>query len=93
MQIGTGLQNKLLEAMSMEIPCITTPLTNQALGAVHGKDILIAQTAIEFADQIEFLLKNPNHAAEIGKKGRIFVEQHYCWKKTSEKLEKIMKSK
>ena len=35
MRIGTGLQNKLLEAMSMKIPCITTALANgqQLIGA------------------------------------------------------------
>lgn len=93
MQIGTGLQNKLLEAMSMEIPCITTPLTNQALGASDGENILIAKTAEEFATHIEFLLKNPKEAEEIGKKGRTFVEQHFCWKNAGIKLGKIMQSK
>lgn len=92
MQIGTGLQNKLLEAMSMEIPCITTPLTNQALGATHAENILIAKTAEEFATQIEFLLKNPNQAEKIGKKGRIFVQNNYSWEKAGNKLEIIMQS-
>ncbi len=92
MQIGTGLQNKLLEAMSMEIPCITTPLTNQALKAIHGKDILIAETANSFADQIEFLLKNPAKASEIGKKGRIFVQEKFSWNEAGLKLEKVMQS-
>jgi len=93
MQIGTGLQNKLLEAMSIEIPCITTPLTNQALGATHGQDILIAKTANEFANHIQFLLNNPAQAEEIGKKGRTFVEQHFCWENAGIKLEKIIQSK
>ena len=31
MFIGSGLQNKLLEAMAMGIPCITTELANKAL--------------------------------------------------------------
>lgn len=92
MQIGTGLQNKLLEAMSMGIPCITTPLTNQALGASHAENILIAQTATEFATQIEYLLKNPKEAERIGKKGRTFVQENYSWEKAGKKLEKIMQS-
>ena len=32
MRVGTGLQNKLLEAMAMQLPCVTTPLANNALG-------------------------------------------------------------
>ena len=35
LQIGTGLQNKLLEAMAMKIPCITSSLANNAIGATH----------------------------------------------------------
>jgi len=92
MQIGTGLQNKLLEAMSMEIPCITTPLTNQALGATDGDNILIAKTAEEFATHIKFLLKNPKEAERIGKKGRTFVQENYSWEKAGNKLELIMQS-
>ena len=78
--------------MSMEIPCITTPLTNLALGAINNENILIAKTAQEFADRIEFLLKNPILATEIGKKGRIFVQEHFNWNKSSLKLEKIIQS-
>ena len=33
MQIGTGLQNKLLEAMAMRMPCVTSALANNAVGA------------------------------------------------------------
>ena len=40
MQIGTGLQNKLLEAMAMKIPCISSPLANNALEAEDGKEII-----------------------------------------------------
>ena len=40
MFIGTGLQNKLLEAMSMGIPCVTTQLANNALLA-NSKQIMM----------------------------------------------------
>jgi glycosyltransferase involved in cell wall biosynthesis len=43
MRIGTGLQNKLLEAMAMGIPCVTSPLANNALEAVPGTEILIGK--------------------------------------------------
>ena len=56
MFIGTGLQNKLLEAMAMGIPCITTSLANKALLAEPNQEILIADSPIEFANQINYLL-------------------------------------
>jgi glycosyltransferase involved in cell wall biosynthesis len=51
MHIGTGLQNKLLEAMACGLPCITTPLCNNALKA-SSNEVLLAETAAEFAEKI-----------------------------------------
>jgi glycosyltransferase involved in cell wall biosynthesis len=49
MQIGTGLQNKLLEAMAMQLPCITSPLANAPLGAKNKQEILVGENANEVA--------------------------------------------
>ena len=45
MKIGTGMQNKLLEAMAVGLPCITTDLANNAIQAVHNESILVADSA------------------------------------------------
>ena len=52
MQIGIGMQNKILEAMSMGLPVITTTLANNAIGAAHGKEIWIANTPEKVAEAI-----------------------------------------
>src|SRR5690606_30283802 len=49
MQIGTGLQNKLLEAMAMGMPCVTSDLANNAVGARPGEAILIGHEPEEYA--------------------------------------------
>src|SRR5690606_29011651 len=51
MFIGTGMQNKLLEAMAMGLPCITTPLANNAIQAEHHTNILVAETKEAFLQQ------------------------------------------
>ena len=48
MQIGTGMQNKLLEAMAMSIPCITTSLANIHLLAHPNEARKIGQNAKEW---------------------------------------------
>ena len=55
LRLGSGLQNKLLEAMATKTPSITSPLANNALGAKNKKEIFIATSAIEFAHQIVYL--------------------------------------
>ena len=90
MQIGTGLQNKLLEAMAMQIPCITSPLANQALQAKPDEEILIATAPEEYAKHILFLLDNTEKAAKIAKAGYDYILRNFSWEAETEKIEKLM---
>ncbi len=89
MRIGTGLQNKLLEAMAMEMPCITSILANQALGAKENEEILIGSTAKEYADHIINLLKNKSKTEILAKKGHTFVKREFSWEKSTALLENL----
>ena len=82
--IGTGLQNKLLEAMSLSIPCITTSLVNNALGAKENKHLLIADTLETFCEKIRYLLDNQESAKEIALQGKEFIREKYNWKASIE---------
>ena len=86
---GSGQQNKILEAMAMALPCITTPLVNNAIGAVDGETILLATDAPEFSQQIKRLLKNPEQAKQTGKAGRKLVEKEFSWEASVALLEEV----
>lgn len=88
MQIGTGLQNKLLEAMAMKRPCITSSLANQSLGATSEKHILIGNSDEEYAFQILSLLNNPAQAETLAQEGYLFVKQNFDWEAMTGILEK-----
>ena len=90
MRIGTGLQNKLLEAMSMKIPCITTSLANGSLRAVNGKEILVDDNSSELAADIVYLLKRPDKAAELAEEGFNFVNRVYDWGAATKIMEDAM---
>ncbi len=90
MRIGTGLQNKLLEAMSMKIPSITTPLANEALKAISGKDILIGNTAEELSSHIINLLNNTDLKKNIANNGFLFVTQNFSWQKATSALNDLI---
>jgi sugar transferase (PEP-CTERM/EpsH1 system associated) len=92
MQIGTGLQNKLLEAMAMKLPCITSELANNALGATHNEDILIGNNEIEYTEHIVRLIENVNLQKEIAQKGYEFVKENYTWEGSTSILEKVITS-
>ena len=92
MRIGTGLQNKLLEAMAMKIPSVTTTLANSALMATQGEQILVGDSAEEIANHIIKLLSNPDFAAEIASKGCDFVHNTFSWEDSTDLLSALMES-
>jgi glycosyltransferase involved in cell wall biosynthesis len=92
MMIGTGMQNKLLEAMAIGVPCITTPLANNPIGTKANSEILVASDPNEFKKAIELLLSNPNKYAEIQTNARLFVEQNHHWNKTTNRLVELIET-
>ena len=94
MRIGTGLQNKLLEAMAMRLPCITTSLANNSLLASEEKnEILVGDNEQELAEHIITLLTNKDKADEIAQNGYDFVHRVYDWGMATKIMEDEMKLK
>lgn len=91
MRMDTGLQNKLLEAMAMHLPCVTSPLANQSLGARPGHEILTGTSAAEFASHIIHLLDDPDFAHSLACNGHSFVKNHYSWETATRRLAEIIK--
>jgi sugar transferase (PEP-CTERM/EpsH1 system associated) len=88
--IGTGLQNKLLEAMASGIPCVTTDLVNNSLKAEAGKSILIATTATEFVDAILKLLQDEHLRNQVAVEGKAFVKTNFSWDEQGKRLTKLI---
>ena len=93
MTIGSGLQNKLLEAMSIGIPCITSELSNRSLKAIDKENILIGNSINEYINHIISLLNDEKKRKIIGESGRKYVIENYNWKTANSKLLKLLKSK
>lgn len=89
MRIGTGLQNKLLEAMSIGIPAITTSLANEALGAKDEIQILIGNSKEEIANRIIELIENKEKYQSISSEGNRFVKENYSWDSVGKQMEDI----
>ena len=92
LMLGSGLQNKLLEAMAMGLPCVTTPLANNALGAIPEEEILIASNEAEFKTQIERLLSDTDLSNKIAENGHAFVTKNYNWQACNRRLMEVIES-
>jgi sugar transferase (PEP-CTERM/EpsH1 system associated) len=84
---GTGMQNKLLEAMAMALPCITTRMAAEAINGEHMENIIIADDEKSFSEAINFLLSHPEEAKNLGLKGRKHVEHSFSWQHHLQELQ------
>ena len=86
---GTGQQNKILEAMAMGIPCVTTSAVNNAIKAVDREQVLIANDPKSFKAAIQELLNNKDLYHKIKHNGIQLVKESYSWAYNVENLESI----
>jgi glycosyltransferase involved in cell wall biosynthesis len=86
-RIGSGTRLKVLEALSMARPLISTPLACEGLDLVSGSHLLVADNPTRFAESVIHLLENRPLAERLGAAGRQVMESRYSWAAATEQLE------
>jgi len=76
---AVGVQNKVLEAMAMATPVVSTPAGCAGLAAARGQEILTAETEDELANVILKVVSDRVLAQRLAVAGRQFVEAHHSW--------------
>jgi len=92
MQIGTGLQNKLLQAMAMNIPCVVSELTRKGLSPSNKEIVLVARNPKEYIELILKLLDDGDYSNSIAQNGFNYVREKYNWENIIMNLDSILKS-
>ncbi|MBT8220886.1 MAG: glycosyltransferase [Bacteroidia bacterium] len=90
---GSGMQNKILEAMAARVACITTSNVNASIQALPQKQIMIADTVDEFCRAIELLLQNEKKRKQLVEEAYLFVQKHYDWNISNKKLNALFSRK
>jgi glycosyltransferase involved in cell wall biosynthesis len=89
LRIGGGTRLKVLEAMAMAAPLVSTTLGAEGLSVTHGRELLLADTAESFASEIVRVLSDKELATELGRGGRRLVEQSYDWRASARALDAL----
>jgi len=79
LRIARGIQNKVLEAMSMARPVVATPAAFEGIEAEPGRHLLVAEGEVAMAEAVTGLLNDPGRARVIGAAAREHVVTHYRW--------------
>jgi glycosyltransferase involved in cell wall biosynthesis len=79
LRMGGGTRLKLLEAMALERAVVATELGAEGFPVIDGQELLLANTAEDFAGTVVALLQNPERRTEMGRRARRFVQAGYDW--------------
>jgi glycosyltransferase involved in cell wall biosynthesis len=86
---GTGIKNKLLEAMACGVPSVATPLARQGMRVTPGRELVIAAEAAHFAEQLVRLLRDADLRQRLGAAARYFVVREHSWEAAVRSYERI----
>jgi len=86
-RLGAGIQNKILEAMALRKPVVTTSKGARGIaGGEDGKHFVVADSPEEMAEKILALLNAPERRRVIGQNARALIEEKYTWDVIGAKL-------
>lgn len=78
-RISRGIQNKLLEAMAMNLPCVSTRPVWQSTTIPEGSGILVGDMPAAFADRLIGLLGDRAMRDRMAVLARREMETRYTW--------------
>jgi polysaccharide biosynthesis protein PslH len=79
LRLGGGTRLKIVEAMAMGKAVVSTSLGAEGIEAVPGRDLLLEDDPVKFADAVNRLLVDPDLAARIGRSARQLAVEKYSW--------------
>jgi glycosyltransferase involved in cell wall biosynthesis len=86
---GGGTRLKILEALALGRPVISTPLGAEGLEVVDGESILLAETPAQFADHLVALAGSSELRERLVRNGRALVEARYDWRQCLTGLDRL----
>ena len=90
LRIGGGTRLKVLEAMAMSKPIVSTSLGSEGFERLEsGRELILADTPQEFAQQVIKLLDDAPRRERLGQAARRFVEERYDWRLIIPRLERM----
>jgi glycosyltransferase involved in cell wall biosynthesis len=91
-RFGAGIQNKLLEALAMELPVVASRGAADGLRAEDGSaaPLQVADTAVQHAEAIIRELVRGVRCPATAREGREYVQRHFSWARSADRLDTIL---
>jgi glycosyltransferase involved in cell wall biosynthesis len=89
LRVGGGTRLKVLEAMAMQKPIVSTTVGAEGFPVVNGKELVLADDPAAFAHAVLKLLESPTRRAKLALAGQTFARASYGWDMLVPQLERI----
>ncbi len=89
-RLGGGFRGKILEAMAIGRPVVSTPLGAEGVPTHPRENIILADDPEQFAQGILDLMEDDQLFERIRTNARKLVEEKYAWEKGVEIMEKVL---
>ncbi len=89
LRAGSGTRLKILEALAMAKPIVTTSIGCEGLSVASGEHLEIADDPDAFAQMVARLMSDRDAARDLGRQGRQLVEREYSWEVVARRLEEF----
>jgi len=90
LRLGGGTRLKIVEAMAMAKPVVSTAIGAEGIEVVHEKHLLLADEPAQFAAAVGRVLDDAKLAARLGEEGRALVTARYSWEAAARGLEEFI---
>jgi sugar transferase (PEP-CTERM/EpsH1 system associated) len=87
MRYVAGVQTKVLDAMALGVPVLTSDLVRRGIGVTPGEHVLVGARPEEYTEHAVRLIHQREIADRIGAAGRDFVREHFTWQAVVDRLE------
>lgn len=90
LNIARGTQNKILEAMAMGVPVVTSATAAGGVDAVAGEHFLVGSTPAEYTQAILSLLNDPRLRSQFAQAARTRMLTHHAWPRSMQRLDTVI---
>ena len=90
LNIARGTQNKLLEAMAMGVPVVTSRVAAGGVDAAAGEHFLVGAQPHEYAEGVLSILGDPALRSRLAEAGRARMLSHHAWPRSMQRLDGII---
>ncbi|HET6950149.1 MAG TPA: glycosyltransferase family 4 protein, partial [Acidimicrobiales bacterium] len=90
LRFGAGVKGKIGLAMAAGVPVVTTSVGAEGLGAVHGRDLLVADDADEFGAHVVALQRDADLWRRVADAGRAHVEHRFGVDATRQRVAQLL---